>query len=143
MIIYKLICENDHQFEGWFTSNEDFENQHTQDKLSCPVCGDEGVALLQTDAFVDSAISQESEIENASQNNRLSSHQVFQHLIGYVTQDAEDFGNALIKKIRDFHSQQTKARSKVGNATLKGVKDSAEENIEIFVNSSKMREKLH
>ncbi|TCV90236.1 DUF1178 family protein [Sulfurirhabdus autotrophica] len=143
MIIYKLICENDHQFEGWFTSNEEFEKQHTQDKLSCPVCGDEGVTVLHSDSLIDSDMHQESDLENASQNNRLSSHQVFQHLIGYVTQDAEDFGNAIIKKIRDFHSQQTRARSKVGNATLKGVKDSTEESIEIFVNSSKMREKLH
>jgi len=143
MIIYKLICKNDHRFEGWFASSEDYENQHAQDKLSCPVCGDDSVNRIQADSAADAGVPIESAIENDTQNSRLSSQQVFQHLIGYVTQDADDFGNAIIKKIRDFHSQQTKARSKVGNAPLNSSHDAMEETIEVFMKPGKMREKLH
>lgn len=38
MIKFALICDSEHQFEGWFPSNEDYENQLSQGLLLCPVC---------------------------------------------------------------------------------------------------------
>lgn len=39
MIVFNLICEEDHAFEGWFASTEAFERQQESGLLSCPVCG--------------------------------------------------------------------------------------------------------
>jgi hypothetical protein len=39
MIKYALICGADHTFEGWFGSSADYEAQHAQGLLGCPVCG--------------------------------------------------------------------------------------------------------
>ena len=44
MIHYTLVCEADHQFEGWFRSSEDFEAQAAQGLVSCPVCGSVAVS---------------------------------------------------------------------------------------------------
>ena len=38
MIKYKLICDCETKFEGWFPSIEDFENQLSQGQLLCPLC---------------------------------------------------------------------------------------------------------
>ena len=38
MIKYKLICSFEHRFEGWFPTNEDYENQLAQGQLLCPMC---------------------------------------------------------------------------------------------------------
>ena len=38
MIKYKLICDCESKFEGWFPSIEDFENQLLQGQLLCPMC---------------------------------------------------------------------------------------------------------
>ena len=38
MIKYKLICDCESKFEGWFPSIEDFENQLSQGQLLCPMC---------------------------------------------------------------------------------------------------------
>ncbi|MCA3176133.1 MAG: DUF1178 family protein [Burkholderiales bacterium] len=38
MIVYNLICQHQHLFEGWFSSAEDFEQQLAQKLLTCPVC---------------------------------------------------------------------------------------------------------
>lgn len=43
MIVFNLICEQDHAFEGWFRSSEDFADQQTGGVLTCPVCGSEDV----------------------------------------------------------------------------------------------------
>jgi len=37
-IKYQLTCDEEHKFEGWFPSIEDFENQLAQGQLLCPMC---------------------------------------------------------------------------------------------------------
>ena len=41
MIVYDLICDGAHRFEGWFGSSEDFADQAQNGLLSCPVCASE------------------------------------------------------------------------------------------------------
>lgn len=38
MIKYKLRCNNDHQFDGWFPNIAEFERQQKKDLLVCPMC---------------------------------------------------------------------------------------------------------
>ena len=38
MIKFSLICDCNAKFEGWFPSNEDYENQLAQGQLLCPMC---------------------------------------------------------------------------------------------------------
>jgi hypothetical protein len=39
MIVFDLICEQEHQFEGWFKSSDDYQEQLAQGLISCPSCG--------------------------------------------------------------------------------------------------------
>jgi hypothetical protein len=38
MIRYALVCEHAHEFEGWFGSSGDFDDQAARGLLTCPVC---------------------------------------------------------------------------------------------------------
>ncbi len=38
MIKYQLICEKEHEFEGWFQSSDAFSEQCAAGILSCPIC---------------------------------------------------------------------------------------------------------
>jgi len=38
-ILYQLRCVNQHTFEGWFPSIEQFDSQKKQGMLQCPMCG--------------------------------------------------------------------------------------------------------
>ena len=38
MIIYDLSCDNQHRFEGWFRSPDDFEWQIERHLVNCPQC---------------------------------------------------------------------------------------------------------
>ena len=40
MKVLDLHCQNDHVFEGWFGSEQDFQNQLQRGLLTCPLCGD-------------------------------------------------------------------------------------------------------
>jgi hypothetical protein len=40
VIVFDLQCrDGGHRFEGWFSSSEDFAEQHERGLLSCPQCG--------------------------------------------------------------------------------------------------------
>ena len=43
MIRYALSCENDHQFEAWFSGSAAFDEQCSSGHVSCPVCGSTAV----------------------------------------------------------------------------------------------------
>ena len=40
MKVLDLQCAHQHVFEGWFASEEDFQNQLGRGMVQCPLCGD-------------------------------------------------------------------------------------------------------
>ena len=40
MIVYDLICMQQHRFEGWFASADDFTRQNDRTLVRCPICDD-------------------------------------------------------------------------------------------------------
>ena len=46
MKVLDLQCAHGHVFEGWFSSEDDFQDQLTRRLLECPLCGDGGIAKL-------------------------------------------------------------------------------------------------
>lgn len=46
MKVLDLRCPQDHRFEGWFASDEDFRSQSTRELIECPCCGDTSVTRL-------------------------------------------------------------------------------------------------
>ena len=43
MIVYNLACTQDHRFDGWFRSADDFDRQSSQGLVECPLCGDKHI----------------------------------------------------------------------------------------------------
>jgi hypothetical protein len=46
MKVFNLQCSAQHQFEGWFASEEDYTSQGERGLLECPLCGDKSVHRL-------------------------------------------------------------------------------------------------
>ncbi len=46
MVIYDLTCDNSHSFEGWFSGPENYQEQLSQNRIECPVCGSTAIAKL-------------------------------------------------------------------------------------------------
>ncbi len=43
MYTLDIICSDGHQFEAWFSSRNEFEEQLEESLISCPICGDMNV----------------------------------------------------------------------------------------------------
>lgn len=46
MKVLNLQCSHQHNFEGWFASEDDFHQQLERGLLSCPLCGDAQVRKM-------------------------------------------------------------------------------------------------
>ena len=46
MKVLDLQCTQGHAFEGWFSSEDDFQSQLARQLVECPLCGDRAVAKL-------------------------------------------------------------------------------------------------
>lgn len=46
MIKYSLGCEKEHEFEGWFSSSDEFARLQEDGLLDCPVCGSNKIQKL-------------------------------------------------------------------------------------------------
>jgi len=44
MKVLDLHCPQEHQFEGWFASEDDFQTQNSRGMIECPMCGAQDVA---------------------------------------------------------------------------------------------------
>lgn len=46
MKVLNLQCANQHSFEGWFASEDDFQSQLARGQVECPLCCDRGVQKM-------------------------------------------------------------------------------------------------
>jgi len=46
MKVLDLSCANQHRFEGWFKSDDDFESQMARDLIGCPLCNSTAVTRM-------------------------------------------------------------------------------------------------
>lgn len=43
MIKYRLICDAEHEFDGWFPNSKEFSRQQKTALLTCPICDSKNV----------------------------------------------------------------------------------------------------
>ncbi len=129
MIKYNLLCDSDHEFEGWFRSSADYDDQARDGLLECPICGSDAVRK----AVMAPAIARP---EAASREERLAK---MRHSIEAAAERARDYveknfdyvGDKFPEEARRIHYQETEARGIFGEATGKEVKDLVDEGVNI------------
>ena len=65
MILYSLLCDNDHGFDAWFRSSGDFDTQSARGFVSCPICGSSNVLKTLMAPAVSTSKRRRAEIEPA------------------------------------------------------------------------------
>lgn len=137
MIVYELGCANDHRFEGWFSSAEDYTQQMKSKLLSCPLCGDERIARFPNASHVATGVA-----ERAPQApvpaRKGPPHQyanlgaeLLANVIDHVLDNTEDVGRAFPEEARKIHYREAPERHIRGTASNKEVEALRDEGIEV------------
>ena len=136
MIVYDLGCANDHRFEGWFSSPEDYEQQKKSNLLNCPLCGNDRIARMPHASYVSKRIPERK--GDAAQAANAPPHQytnvgadLLVKLIDHVLEKTEDVGRAFPEEARKIHYRETPERHIRGSASVKEVQALRDEGIDV------------
>ncbi len=131
MIVFDLICEDQHRFEGWFASGEDFISQKGRGLLACPVCGGAQVEKLPAAKIrkqEEPAVAAPAPADQAGETEQVN----VSRIIDYILTHSEDVGKGFAEEARRIHNQETQPRSIRGIATRTETEELHEEGIPVF-----------
>lgn len=150
MIRFSLCCAQDHAFEGWFRSNDDFDAQSAKRLIECPICSSSSVtkALMAPAVATSRAVNQRKQAarNQASRNQAsqvddqevvtLSHGQNQQEIMAQMRilakklkDGAEYVGDKFALEARKIHDGEADARGIYGEATIAEAQDLADDGI--------------
>ncbi len=132
MIVFDLICKEQHRFEGWFASGEDFASQQLRRLIECPVCGGSHVEKLPAAKIrKPSEAVATADRESAPPPAKPAQVDVSQ-VIDYILTHTEDVGKSFAEEARKIHYEEAPQRSIRGIASKTEAEDLRDEGIQVF-----------
>ncbi|PWJ93370.1 MULTISPECIES: DUF1178 family protein [Mesorhizobium] len=131
MIRFALICEHEHEFEGWFRSNDDFDTQKKRGFVDCPTCGSHKVQKALMAPAVSTARKQET-IALAMGEAQKQALAQLKAMAEKVRENADYVGDKFAEEARKIHFGETDPRGIYGEATLEEAKSLAEDGVEFM-----------
>jgi hypothetical protein len=140
VIVYDLGCGNEHRFEGWFSSPDDYNQQTLSKLLSCPLCGDARIARLPHASHITTGVAERPK-RTASEGTSPAKglpHQyanlgaeLLANVIDKVLESTVDVGRAFPEEARKIHYHEAPERQIRGTASTREVQALREEGIEV------------
>lgn len=131
MIRYALSCDNAHEFEGWFSTSDDFDRQIESGLLTCPVCNSGSVSKLLMAPSVSTARKKEALQTLAMDSVQKEMIVRVKEAIAAVRANSEDVGAKFPEEARKIHYGEADARGIIGQASPDEARALVEEGIEI------------
>ena len=136
MIVFDLGCENNHRFEGWFSSSDDFEKQLDRKLISCPFCANGNVVRLPHASYIGRSGSralraERAEAKETGQQYANVGKDILAKLVEHIIEHTEDVGAAFPEEARKIHYQETPERQIRGTASREEVDELVDEGIEV------------
>lgn len=131
MIRYSLICDNAHEFEGWFSGSADFDRQVEMGFLACPVCNSTSISKGLMAPSVSTARKQEARQQVAMDLARQEMMSKLKEMVASIKANAEDVGERFPEEARKIHYGEADQRGIIGQASLSEVRDLIDEGIEV------------
>lgn len=129
MKVYNLRCGNQHRFEGWFASDDDFASQAERGLIECPLCGDKGVLRLPSAPRLNLRESRE---DAAPVAQGPDAQALFMQAMRRVVENTEDVGERFAEEARRIHYGEVAERGIRGRATRADSEALREEGIEVW-----------
>ena len=147
MIVFDLSCHNDHRFEGWFGSSDDFASQQQRGLVSCPHCGSDQIIkapmapAVPAKANTKAAVPAQAEPEKPARKGSLTNQplppevtkalQKLADVQAKALKDSTWVGKDFAEKSRAIHYGEEDKTVIHGEATLEEAKDLQDEGIAV------------
>ena len=136
MKVLDLQCGQQHVFEGWFASEDDFLGQQGRGLVECPVCGDASITkrLSAPRLNLGSVRAEASSTQEvvAAGNTDTTLQAAWMAVARRIMADTDDVGDSFAEEARKIHYGETKERGIYGNASPDEAKKLLDEGIEVY-----------
>ncbi len=116
MIKYNLKCENNHDFESWFSSSDEFDNLSKKKLLECIYCSSKNIekSIMAPMVSLDYDKNNES---NSIENILKDEKNKLLKLRNYVEKNFEFVGDNFSKKVREVYYDKKNKKTFYGTTT--------------------------
>ncbi|MCY7319528.1 MAG: DUF1178 family protein [Ramlibacter sp.] len=133
MKVLNLQCSQQHGFEGWFGSEDEFQDQLARGLVECPLCGDAAVTKMLSAPRLNLGSSKDS---SAPQQVVAAPDQTMQaawmKMVRHVMANTEDVGARFPEEARRIHYGETEERGIRGQASVQETQALVEEGIGVL-----------
>ncbi|MDO8277553.1 MAG: DUF1178 family protein [Burkholderiaceae bacterium] len=136
MKVLDLQCAHQHAFEGWFASDDDFQDQLARGLVECPMCGDAQITKmlsaprLNLGASRDNTAPEKDQVVSAPQDPALQ--KAWLRMVRHVMANTEDVGEKFAEEARRIHYGETTSRDIRGQASREETAALIEEGISVL-----------
>lgn len=135
MIKYSLICEQEHDFEGWFGSSEDYDKQRKRGFVECPQCGSKKISKALMAPGVSGTKKSNNDPSKVLANvaPQLPEEVVtkIREIKQHIEKNSENVGDKFPEEARKIHYGESEARGIYGKATVEEAAGLAEEGVNV------------
>lgn len=124
MILFNLICGQDHEFEGWFPSGDAYERQVAAGEVACPLCNDRTVRKAPMAPGV---------LKGGSKTDGDGLRDALIELRRKIEESCDYVGDRFPEEARRIHYGEAEERPIYGRATLDEAKALTDEGVEVML----------
>lgn len=132
MKVLNLRCAQDHRFEGWFASEDDFQSQSGRGLVACPVCGDTSIARLPSAPRLNVSGARAEPATAPAPDPKAQMQSLWMRAMRQMVESAEDVGERFPEEARRIHYGEASERSIRGRASREDADALREEGIEVM-----------
>jgi hypothetical protein len=128
MIRYALACAAGHEFEGWFSSSNDYDDQRGRDLISCPMCESREV---RKQIMAPALAGVRRDFASGEPGMRAMMMEAMGRIRRHVEANFDDVGDGFAAEARAIHEGRAEERGIYGQATASEVRSLAADGVPI------------
>ena len=144
MKVFDLQCVQGHAFEGWFSSEDDFQQQLSTGFLTCPMCGEAHVVKLPSAPRLNLSGASERPLPQTVDTQATATGEpvaslppqalqaAWLHMVRRVMANTEDVGQRFAEEARRMHYGESESRGIRGQATPEQTEELLDEGIAVM-----------
>ena len=131
MIKYNLKCQNEHEFESWFSDSNEFDNLKKKNLLECVFCPSKKISKSIMSPMISGINNKKDEIKILNENIIEQNNKLLQ-LRKFVENNFEYVGKNFSSKVRDIYYNKKSEKMIYGTTTPDERRELEEEGISLL-----------
>ena len=131
MIKYNLKCQNNHEFESWFSNSKEYEKLNKKRLLECIFCSSKKINKSMMAPTILNSKKKDNQIEITNKDFKDKKNQLL-NLRKYIEKNFDYVGKDFCKKVREVYYDKKSKKAIYGTTTTEEREELAEEGIDLL-----------